>query len=87
MAEESFKLFFSYSHKDESLRDELAKHLTLLERQGVISSWHDRKILAGGVWDEEIKKNLKTADIVLLLISVDLGNSIIDVGVGFCLAH
>ncbi|MEA5567532.1 GUN4 domain-containing protein [Anabaena sp. UHCC 0399] len=75
MAEESFKLFFSYSHKDENLRDELAKYLIILERQGVISSWYDRKILAGGVWDEEIKNNLKTADIILLLISVDFLHS------------
>jgi hypothetical protein len=36
MLEVSLQLFFSYSHKDESLRDELAKHLTILERQGAI---------------------------------------------------
>ena len=36
MPEVSLKLFFSYSHKDETLRDELAKHLTILERQSVI---------------------------------------------------
>jgi hypothetical protein len=71
MAEESFKLFFSYSHKDESLRDELAKHLTILEWQGVISSWHDRKILPGEEWDYQINDNLKTADIILLLVSSD----------------
>ncbi|MBD2361947.1 GUN4 domain-containing protein [Anabaena minutissima FACHB-250] len=71
MAEESFKLFFSYSHKDESLRDELAKHLTILEYQRVISSWHDRKILPGEEWDSQINDNLKTADIILLLVSSD----------------
>lgn len=37
-------VFFSYSHKDEALRDELATHLKLLERAGVIRSWHDRRI-------------------------------------------
>ena len=30
------KLFFSYAHEDEALRDKLAKHLKLLERQNVI---------------------------------------------------
>ncbi|MEA5581965.1 GUN4 domain-containing protein [Nodularia harveyana UHCC-0300] len=71
MAEVSLKLFFSYSHKDESLRDELAKHLTILERQGVISGWYDRKILPGQEWDYQINDNLKTADIILLLVSSD----------------
>ncbi|MEH1928522.1 MAG: GUN4 domain-containing protein [Nostoc sp.] len=65
------KLFFSYSHKDEALRDELAKHLSILERQSVISSWCDRKILPGEEWDYQINDNLNTADIILLLISSD----------------
>ncbi|MEH2252023.1 GUN4 domain-containing protein [Nostoc sp.] len=71
MPEVSLKLFFSYSHKDEALRDELAKHLTILEWQGVISSWHDRRILPGEEWDYQINDNLNTADIILLLISSD----------------
>ena len=40
-------VFFSYSHKDEALRDELEVHLAMLKREGAISAWHDRKILAG----------------------------------------
>ncbi|MEH1966240.1 GUN4 domain-containing protein [Nostoc sp.] len=71
MPEVSLRLFFSYSHKDEALRDELAKHLSILERQGVISSWHDRRILPGEEWDYQINDNLNTADIILLLISSD----------------
>ncbi|MEH2205005.1 MAG: GUN4 domain-containing protein [Nostoc sp.] len=71
MPEVSLQLFFSYSHKDEALRDELAKHLTILERQGVISSWHDRRIVPGEEWDYQINDNLNTADIILLLISSD----------------
>ncbi|MFN6499969.1 MAG: GUN4 domain-containing protein [Nostoc sp. DedQUE01] len=71
MPEESLRLFFSYSHKDEALRDELAKHLSILERQGVISSWHDRKILPGEERDYQINDNLNTADIILLLVSSD----------------
>ncbi|MBD2057996.1 toll/interleukin-1 receptor domain-containing protein [Oculatella sp. FACHB-28] len=68
---ESLKLFFSYSHKDEALRDELGNHLKILEYQGLISSWHDRKILAGDLWDDQININQETADIILLLISSD----------------
>jgi TIR domain len=65
------KLFCSYSHKDEALRDELAKHLKLFERQGLIQSWHDRKIGAGDLWQEAIDRGLREADVILLLISAD----------------
>ncbi|MEI1377009.1 MULTISPECIES: GUN4 domain-containing protein [unclassified Nostoc] len=71
MPEVSLQLFFSYSHKDEALRDELANHLSTLKRQGVISSWHERKILPGEEWDHQINDNLNTADIILLLVSSD----------------
>jgi TIR domain len=71
MPEVSLQLFFSYSHKDEALRDELANHLSTLTRQGVISNWHDRKILPGEEWDHQINDNLNTADIILLLVSSD----------------
>jgi internalin A len=64
-------IFFSYSHKDETLRDELETHLKLLQRQGIIAAWHDRKILAGDQWDREIDRHLERAKIILLLISAD----------------
>ena len=64
-------IFFSYSHKDEGLRDQLETHLKLLQRQGVISTWHDRKILPGSEWDREIDRHLERANIILLLISAD----------------
>ncbi|MCG8361791.1 MAG: hypothetical protein MJA27_00495 [Pseudanabaenales cyanobacterium] len=38
------EVFFSYAHEDEDLRDELAKHLRLLERQGETTAWYNRKI-------------------------------------------
>lgn len=38
----SIQVFFFYSHKDEDLRDEMAKHLTMLKRNGVITTWLDR---------------------------------------------
>jgi len=63
------KIFYSYSHEDKSLRDELAKHLSLLKRQGIITEWHDRRIGAGEEWKGAIDKNLEKADIILLLVS------------------
>jgi tetratricopeptide (TPR) repeat protein len=65
------EIFYSYSHKDEVLRDELEKHLSILKRQGVIRGWYDRKISAGSEWAGEIDEHLESARIVLLLISSD----------------
>lgn len=62
-------LFFSYSHRDEEYRNELENHLAVLKRQGVISSWHDRRIIAGSNIGQEISSNLERAKIVLLLVS------------------
>ncbi|MBW4606253.1 MAG: TIR domain-containing protein [Hassallia sp. WJT32-NPBG1] len=65
------KVFFSYSHKDEALRDELATHLSLMKRRGVIEAWHDREITAGSEWANAIDDNLNAADIILLLVSAN----------------
>jgi hypothetical protein len=67
----AIKVFFSYTHKDEDLRNELAKHLRLLERQGIIAGWHDRRILPGSEWAGEIDTHIQTAHIILLLVSAD----------------
>ena len=69
--EQPLRVFFSYSHKDEGLRNELETHLKLLQRQGLISSWHDRKIMASEDWGQMIDDNLEAADIILLLVSAD----------------
>jgi tetratricopeptide (TPR) repeat protein len=65
------QLFYSYSHKDEKLRDRLEVHLSALKREGLISGWHDRKIGAGTEWKDAIDDNLKAATIILLLVSAD----------------
>ena len=61
------KVFYSYSHKDEDLREELGKHLAPLRREGAIIDWHDRKIGAGKEWEGEIEEHLNTTHIILLL--------------------
>ena len=63
------EVFFSYSHKDEKMRDQLADHLSALQRQGVIKKWHDRQIAAGSEWAGQIDDHLKSAHIILLLVS------------------
>jgi len=64
-------VFFSYSHKDEAIRDQLETHLAMLRRQGVISTWHDRRLIAGDSIDDGIARELERADIILLLVSPD----------------
>src|SRR5438046_624453 len=68
-------LFFSYSHRDEEYREELEKHLAMLKRQGRISAWHDRRIVAGDDIDHTIDHHLEAADIILFLVSPDFLHS------------
>lgn len=68
-------VFFSYSHKDEGLRDQLETHLALLKNQGLIDAWYDRRIVAGSDVDDSIFEKLETADIILLLVSSDFLSS------------
>ena len=62
-------IFFSYSHKDEEFRDVLEIHLSALKRQGIISTWHDRRIGAGEELGNEISEHLEMDEIILLLVS------------------
>jgi hypothetical protein len=71
-------IFFSYSHKDEVLRNELEAHLALLKHEGLVEAWHDRRIVAGDEFDDAIFSKLEAADIILLLVSSDFINS------GYC---
>ena len=72
---EPIDLFYSYAHEDEALRDELAGHLKIMERRGVIRPWHDRCLTPGQKWDGAIHVGLQSADLVLLLVSKDFINS------------
>jgi hypothetical protein len=65
------EVFYSYSHKDEKLRDKLETHLSQLQHEGLIAGWHDRKISAGTEWKGQIDEHLRNAQIILLLVSPD----------------
>lgn len=69
MSNQPLEVFISYSHKDENLKEELEVHLASLIREAKIKPWQDRDIEAGEEWDDEIRKNLETAQIILLLIT------------------
>jgi hypothetical protein len=65
------RVFISYAHADEALRQELDKHLASLKHQKIIEIWHDRRIAAGEEWENAIDQNSENADVVLLLVSSD----------------
>ena len=74
-ASRSVKVFISYAHEDNALRDQLVKHLAILKRQGTIRTWHDREIVPGTDWAGQIDAHLETAQLILLLISPDFVSS------------
>lgn len=67
----TWKVFYSYSHKDAKMRDELGTYLAPLVQQKKIVEWFDRKIEPGANWDTEIKEELNSANLILLLVSKD----------------
>jgi len=73
--EQEITLFFSYSHQDEILRNQLEQHLGFLKRDQAITCWHDRKIMPGEDWDGVIDEQLDQADIILLLVSPAFADS------------
>jgi len=75
MREEPVRVFISYAHKDERFRLALEPHLKLLQRQRLITTWHDRLIKPGTQWKDVIDANLEQAKIILLLVSADFLDS------------
>src|SRR5260370_8962439 len=67
----AIEVFYSYAQEDESLRNELEKHLSVLQDRGLISSWYDRQIFAGTDWAKDIDVHLEIASLILLLVSSD----------------
>jgi len=65
------KIFVSYSHKDESFKDELVTMLAGLQRRGVIDTWQDRRIESGAEWFDAIHNAMKECNMALLLVSPD----------------
>jgi hypothetical protein len=66
-----WRVFYSYSHKDAELRDTLGTYLAPLVQQKKIAEWHDRKVEPGANWETEIRSELESADLILLLVSAD----------------
>jgi tetratricopeptide (TPR) repeat protein len=68
-------VFISYSHKDEEWKDRLVSHLGVLQQEGLLNLWEDRRIAAGDDWYEEIEGALNNASVAVLMISANFLNS------------
>lgn len=65
------EVFYSYADADEDLRSKLDTHLSQLRRDGLITTWHKRQIIAGTDWAKAFDEHFNMASVILLLISAD----------------
>ena len=65
------RVYVSYAREDTSLLTKLAKHLSSLKREKVITQWDDRRLEAGEDTAESIRRYFETAQVIVLLVSAD----------------
>ena len=63
------ELFYSYAHEDERHLNQLQKHLNVLVTDRLMPHWYDRDIPPGDEWDRKIDERIRSADIILLIVS------------------
>ena len=71
----SWRVFYSYAHKDSELLKQLITFLGPLRQQRRISEWFDREIPPGAEWDKEIRSELSRANLILFLLSPEFLDS------------
>lgn len=71
----STKVFVSYAREDLAYKNKILSQLLVLENQGLLSTWSDAKVEPGLQWQEELTRELRSAGIVLLLITANFLNS------------
>lgn len=71
----NMKAFISYSHQDAQLLDKLHAHLAAIRREGLLETWTDREIHAGGEIDREVFAAMDEAELFLLLVSASFLDS------------
>jgi Protein kinase domain/TIR domain len=70
-----FKTFIAYSRADQTEKDFFVKHLSPLEKSGLITIWTDANIKPGELWEKEIFTQLSKAEVIIFLISIDFNTS------------
>jgi hypothetical protein len=64
-------IFISYSHKNESEKNELLRHLKVLRQNQLIDNWYDDLIKGGEDWEKRINQAMSNASVAIMLISND----------------
>jgi hypothetical protein len=65
------RLFLSYANTEAKHLDELRKGLKVMERNGLLRSWHDRELAPGEKWEPRILQELNEADVIVCQLSPD----------------
>ena len=63
------RVFVSYARRDREFCEQLGQHLTGLQKDGKIATWHDGDIAPGDDWRAAIERELASADILIVLVS------------------
>jgi len=63
------RIFVSYARDDERQLKRLDSMLDVLEQYHGLTSWLDKRLIAGDEWDEEIRRRLEQMDIFLFIAS------------------
>lgn len=69
--EDKIEIFIGFDREDVDFLRELKNHLKPMETQGLVTVWDATQIVGGTEWKQEITNHLKTASIILLLISAN----------------
>jgi Bacterial tandem repeat domain 1/TIR domain len=64
-------IFCSYAQADQTVQKQLSTHMSQLKRNGLIEEWSEQQVLAGADRVQEIDHAIRSAHIILLLISAD----------------
>lgn len=75
MESKPIKIFISYSHKDETMKDRFLTYISPLKKTRNIEIWEDRVLMMGQHFNLEINNNLLGANIIICLVSADYLNS------------
>lgn len=60
-----------YAEADRHLFDQLKPHTSVLQRSGRMDLWHAGLLVAGERTDEELRRHVREAHVILLLLSAD----------------
>ena len=70
-AAEPVRVFVSYRHADTRVLKDLRTSLGWLVNSSRITVFDDRQVLAGDDWDQVIKRELREADIIVLVVTAE----------------